>query len=158
MTVFYPEVRLRRLIAQPGGITAQSAVERAAGRIETMREAAADHMAEKVRLMDGIAAALVNGDRDDVYRASNDLMGEAGVFGWHELTEAALSLCDILAKTDAPLASPLVRLHIQTLKALVSPELAGDAPARNAVLAGLRMMSKKPAAALSPESASGPSA
>jgi hypothetical protein len=141
--MFFPQARLGRMIAAPGGISVASALERATAQIEEMRDRSADLMADKVRLIEGIAAALVDGDRDDVFRASNDLLGEAGVFGWRELSEVAKSLCKLLDKPGTELASPLVRLHIQTLKALVSPELAGDAPARKAVLDGLYLISRK---------------
>lgn len=139
---FTPEVRLKKLLQEPGGITAQTALERADNNVESIRESCLEAVDVKIEALSEAANAQQPDWVAKVYKSANEVFAEAGTFGLIELSAAAHSLCTLTAsKEKAPLAA--VRVHIDAMRVLRKPELAGDKVARGAVLAGLRGMTAK---------------
>ncbi len=141
---FTPDVRLKKMLAEPGGVSVARALERATGNLETIRETCVAAIDAKVEQMAMLAQSQDQGRLDAIYRVSNEVFGEAGTFGLAELSVAAHSLCSLLSTADqakVPLAA--ISVHLDAMRLLRKPEMAGDAAARGAVLAGLRGMTKR---------------
>lgn len=141
---FQPEVRLKKLLAEPGGITAAQALERAGQGLDDIRAASLTAIDEKLERL----AALAGSDQSDrvalMYKCANEVFAESGAFGLIELSAAAHSLCSLLSAADAahpPTAAVLV--HIDAMRALRRPDVSGDKAARAAVLSGLRGLAKR---------------
>lgn len=144
---FNPEIRLKKMLAAPGGVTAAQAIERATGNLESIRETCVSAIDEKIEQLMALAQSQGVGRLDAIYRVSNEVFAEAGAFGLAELSAAAHSLCSLLAVADqakVPLAAIVV--HIDSMRLLRKPDMAGDAAARGSVLASLRGMTKRLAA------------
>jgi hypothetical protein len=137
---FRPENRLAKLIATPGGVTIADALQQASVELESIRESCMDALDEKLRLLTLLNAEPTTPARDEsMYYISNEVFGEAGVFGLEELSSVAYSLCTMLdAGERAPTRGAIIRVHIEAMRALRHPDMAGDKTARAAVLAGLR--------------------
>ncbi len=141
---FTPDVRLEKMLAEPGGVSVARALERATGNLETIRETCVAAIDAKVEQMAMLAQSQGQGRLDAIYRVSNQVFGEAGTFGLAELSVAAHSLCSLLSTADqakVPLAA--ISVHLDAMRLLRRPEIVGDAAARGAVLAGLRGMTKR---------------
>ncbi len=135
---FHPEIRLKKLLAVPGGTKAGDAVERATGNVEAMRPAGMAAIEFKIA---EIAAADASNDLF-LYQRSNEIVSDAGTLGLIELESVARSFCDLLSR-DGAIAVAEVDVHRNALRALVTPALAGDASARAAVVAGLKRLSTR---------------
>lgn len=140
---FRPDVRLPKLLNQPGGLTAEQALARANEGLESIRESCLEATDAKIAALQDLAAASeASGDR--IYRLSNEVFAEAGAFGLSELSAVAHSLCSLLAVNGAaPPPRAAVNVHVSVMRALRRPELEGDAQARAAVLQGLRGVVQK---------------
>jgi hypothetical protein len=143
---FHPEVRLKKLLSEAGGITAGQALDRANDGIESIRE---DCLAAVDGKLTQLSTLLTTeGERRGLamYKCANEVFAEAGVFGLAELSAAAHSLCSLLANVDeARLPRPAIQVHIDAMRALRRPDVAGDKNARAAVLSGLRGLAKRQA-------------
>lgn len=136
---FHPEVRLKKLLAEPGGMTAGEAIERADAKLEEIRGDCLSAVDDKLTEL----SALVKSDQPErgarMYRCANEIFAEAGTFGLAELSAAAHSLCSLLARTeDTKVPEASVKVHIDAMRALRNPDVAGNKAARAAVLSGLR--------------------
>ncbi len=136
---FEPEVRLKKLLDQPGGVTAEQAIARAKEGLESIREDCLGATDQKIAALQALGAAGEPGYGEKMYRLSNEVFAEAGAFGLGELSAVAHSLCSLLAANEgrAPPRAPVL-VHVEAMRALRRPELAGDKQARMAVLQGLR--------------------
>jgi hypothetical protein len=136
---FQPEVRLKKLLSESGGVSATEAIERATAGLDSIREQCLVATDGKI---DGLMALASSSDPariDKMYRTSNEIFAEAGAFGLVELSAAAHSLCGLLGAREAgPPPQAAIVVHIEAMRALRKPELAGDLAARVAVLTGLR--------------------
>lgn len=136
---FEPEVRLKKILNEPGGVTAEQAIQRAKAGLESIRADCLDATDKKIALLVELAASDEPGSGETMYRAANEVFAEAGAFGLGELSAVAHSLCGLIAANDGvkpPRAAVMV--HVEAMRALRKPELAGDKAARMAVLQGLR--------------------
>ena len=147
MTVvkFYkPENRLAKVVAVAGGLTFEEAVESAAENLHAVREECARAIDVKIAAMDRLAdgGALSVERAAQLYVTACDVLDEAGAIGLDELSEAGRSLCDLLAAAGQANARA-VRVHIDSMKTLRFPEIAGAPELRAAVLQGLREVTEK---------------
>lgn len=139
MRRFFPAVRLKELLRDPGGIPVAVALDQATANLETLREPAFE---EVTRLAGQMFAAVSRGDREGLYRLSNQIFGDAAAFGWKEISGVAAGLCDLM-DTDVSLNSAPVILHIQALQVLSQPEADQNTAARVELLNGLRAIARR---------------
>lgn len=141
---FEPEIRLKKMLDQPGGVSAEQALARAKQGLESIREDCLGATDEKIASLQALAGANDAGRSEKMYRLSNEVFAEAGAFGLGELSAVAHSLCSLLAANEgkAPPRAAVV-VHVEAMRALRRPELAGDKAARMAVLQGLRGVVQK---------------
>jgi hypothetical protein len=136
---FEPDVRLKKMLEQPGGVSAEQAIARAKQGLESIREDCLGATDEKIAALQALAGANEPGRGEKMYRLSNEVFAEAGAFGLGELSAVAHSLCSLLvAHEGSQLPRAAMTVHVEAMRALRRPELAGDKAARMAVLQGLR--------------------
>lgn len=141
---FYPEVRLKKLLAEAGGMTADRALKQADAGLESIREDCMRGLDIKIEEASIEAMLGEEADYAFIYQRSNEIFGEAGALGLKELSEAALSLCSLLGSGPRPAGvSRAVDVHVAAMRALRRPELAGRLAERQAVLQGLRGVSAR---------------
>lgn len=145
---FHPNVRLRALLATPGGITASQALAAAGVELEVVRDQTMAAVDEKLDRMSAWLKAPHDGEFDAaVHRLSNDVMNEGGAFGLTELANAAHSLCVFLdSGVRTPSRLKIIGVHVDAMRALRQPAVSGDASARAAVQRGLHDVVKRFAA------------
>jgi hypothetical protein len=138
--------RLARLLREPGGITAGHALRKAAENLETIRESSLEALDQRLAQIEALrleagrtASAEV---KDAIYRLSNDIHGIAGVFGLHQLGEAAFSLCELIDRQhEHDRWSPeAVDVHLAAFRIFRRPDDGVDG---EAVLAGLRQITDR---------------
>lgn len=141
---FHPEVRLKRLLSEAGGIRAADALTAADVGVESMRDRCMQGIDAKI---EKIALLVQNWERhaaSQTYALANEIFSEAGMFGLKELSEAGLSLCELLGAHDAALIpEKAVRVHVDAMRALRSPAVAAEQAMRQAVLGELRKLSQR---------------
>jgi hypothetical protein len=137
--LFFPEVRLKKLLAEEGGISVGQALENANERLESIRDetltAVDAKLALLVRLMNSSAANRFA----EIYKCANAVFAEAGAFQLKELSEAAHSLCTLTAE-EGPIPEAAINVHIAAMRALRAPAAADDADLRAAVISELRVL------------------
>lgn len=143
--MFHPEVRLKRLLAEPGGIKASEALARADQGIEDIRHACLVAIDRKIEEIAVLCAAPDDRSLDRGYVLANEIFAEAGVFGLSELSDAALNLCQLLAARDPDHTVPIEALsvHVQSMRALRTPAAEGSQALRASILHGLRKLNSK---------------
>jgi hypothetical protein len=140
---FHPEVRLKKLLEEAGGIRVQEALDRADKGIEDIREHCLNGIDEKIERIADLAKRG-GGEYDRCYVLSNEVFAEAGTFGLAELSVAAHSLCSLLAAQDrSRVPASAVHVHIDSMRALRTPAAAANKAMRGAVLAELRKLTSK---------------
>lgn len=141
---FHPEVRLKKLLAEPGGITVGVALERAGQNLETIKDECLRSIGDKVEQIHALSQVGDEPAFAACYRLSNEIFAEAGAFDLADLSEAAHSLCSLLslpersARTRAAIA-----LHVDAMRLLRAPETAGHPALRKAVMEQLRTLTAK---------------
>jgi len=148
MTIYHPEVRLKKLLARAGGLTVDTAISRATANVAAKECDARDFVRKGISDLAELERAKESDRHDQMYRIANELFGAAGIHGWAELSEASHSLCEVLSLPSEQRRADIVDLHIRTLQALMRPELAGNEMARRAVLEGLRTIGRTPGTGL----------
>ncbi len=139
---------LARLLAEPGGMRMVEAVAQAAQNLERVRDDCLDsidrHLGEIERLCEQAGRTPSSELKDEIYRSANEIHGMAGVFGLHELGEAAFSLCELIDRLQASHGwrSDAVAVHLSALRLLRRPERL-DHP--ETVLDGLRRVTDRTA-------------
>lgn len=143
---FYPEVRLKKLLSEAGGMTAGEAMERADAKLEEIRDDCLSAVDTKLTELSTLVRSEQVGRGARMYRCANEIFAEAGTFGLVELSAAAHSLCSLLARAEeAKLPEASVQVHIDAMRALRNPDVAGNKVARAAVLSGLRGLAQRAA-------------
>ena len=138
---FYPEVRLRRMFNAPDGLRASDAIERAAEKLEEIRDKCLTAIDDKLcRLSDLSNDVELN--RSICYTLSNEIFAEAGTFGLNEMSDVAHSLCTLLTAPES-VPKAVLNVHLDALRALRRPAIAGNKMLRAAVLNELRGLSAK---------------
>ncbi|MGE0742192.1 MAG: hypothetical protein AB7O98_12700 [Hyphomonadaceae bacterium] len=153
---FYPEIRLAKLVAAPGGQTIAESLQRAAAELELIREDCLRDVDARIARMVELAAAPTNDQADDeLHGLANDVLNEGGGFGLTDLAEVAHSLCVFVSGGDRSSAHQrIVTVHVEAMRALRRPQVEGNEAARAAVLAGLRDVVSRHVAAEEPAKAS----
>ena len=128
---FHPRVRLRELMAAPGGISVADALSKARANLDRARSGYLEAIDAQIAELS--APGL---DRSLMYQFSNELFGAAGLLELDELSGVARSLCVLLTEAVAPSAEA-VHVHINSMRALRLPALEGDKGACEVILAGL---------------------
>jgi chemotaxis protein histidine kinase CheA len=145
---FYPDVRLKKILRESGGTTAEQAVRAATKNLESIREQCMAAIDEKIEEILALVSSDDENRFDTIYARANEVFGEAGAFGLNELSQAAHSLCSLLAQSPEEKRRVVaVKLHVDSMRALRHPGMAGDEKARAAVLAALRQLTAKVTAA-----------
>jgi hypothetical protein len=138
--------RLERLLVEPGGITAGNALRKASENLETVRESSLKALDERLAEIEALrreageeASAEI---KDAIYRLSNDVYGVAGVFGLHQLGEAAFSLCELIdrMRQRGRWSAQAVDVHLAAFRIFRRPDDEVDG---EAVLAGLHKITDR---------------
>ncbi|ANP45670.1 hypothetical protein [Candidatus Viadribacter manganicus] len=141
---FYPEVSLRDLIGEPGGIKIGAALEQASANIEMMRDDGMAAIDAKIAKLQSLTA---NDNLDDLascYPISDEIFAEAGAFGLTEVSRVAHSLCSLLSAESLLLVPrQAVRVHLEAMVALRSAAISNSPALRTAVLAELTRLSAR---------------
>lgn len=136
--VYFPKTRLAELVARPGGIPRDIAIE---GALEAIQELRGESDKMIVLLIEGIEKTvqgaknnrLSDDDMRKVLRYADEIVTLAGTFGYQFLDIAVRSLCDV---ADGLLHASLndvapVAVHVQSMRLLgpgvnaLNPEQAG---------------------------------
>jgi len=136
---FYPEVRLKKIVAEAGGLTAADAIDRAQRSLEEIRDDCLAAVDKKIDAIAALATTEVNASLERVYQLANEIFAEAGTFGLNELSAVAHNLCNVVSAPPGrrPLGE-VVRVHTDAMRALRAPAMASDQALRGAVLTELR--------------------
>lgn len=141
---FKPDMRLAELMAEAGGIRVSDAVRRADEKLASVRDDCVAALDALIATLDAFAQSKSAEGVPEAYRAAREIFSLGGTFGLVELSAAAHSLCEMLShgKINAG-AVPWARLqvHVDAMKRLRNPSMAGDATARAAIVQGLRKIS-----------------
>lgn len=144
---FNPENRLAKLIELPGGLSIAEALRGAADAIESVREECVAALDEKIAALDSTARApsFDGAQMARLYALSCEVLDEAGAIDLPDLSAAGRSLCDLLVAgaQEGRQSALAVRVHVDAMKTLRHPEMAGAPELRAAVLAGLRDVTEK---------------
>ncbi|MEZ5996980.1 MAG: hypothetical protein R3C25_14640 [Hyphomonadaceae bacterium] len=140
---FTPEVRLKKLLAESGGIRADEALARADKGIEDIRGYCLDAIDAKIEQIMALAQPGQS-DIERCYVLSNEIYAEAGTFGLAELSVAAHSLCSLLSSPERnriPLTA--IHVHVDSMRVLRTPAVSANKAMRGAVLGELRKLTAK---------------
>ncbi|ANP46773.1 hypothetical protein [Candidatus Viadribacter manganicus] len=143
---FYPEVRLKRLLKEPGGLRVVDALDRADAAIDAIRDDCLLAIDGKIAAIS--SAAKREGHPDARYTLSNEIYAEAGALGLAELSDVAHNLCELLSlERKEDVSEQAVRVHVDAMRALRSPAVSANGTLRRAVLAELHRLAARLAAA-----------
>ncbi|MBI1251538.1 MAG: hypothetical protein GC189_08710 [Alphaproteobacteria bacterium] len=142
---FAVENKFSKLATAPGGIRAMHAVQRAEENIEQSRDAYLVVLDEKIDCIAALGAS-VEAEQAAIYRTANEVFAEAGAYGLKELSAVAHNLCSLTTDDRPAPTQAMVAVHVDAMRALRRPELAGSPEARAAVLAGLKDLTRRAAA------------
>jgi chemotaxis protein histidine kinase CheA len=134
---YRPVVRLAKLMNEPGGVTMAQALERADKALESTRGDCLAEIDKKIEEVVALAAAgLDAANLAAIRQRAGEIFGEAGAAGLSELSAAAQSLSRLL--TAGRGSNAAITVHVDAVRALRRPELAGNMQARAEVLRQLR--------------------
>jgi hypothetical protein len=142
---FSPEVRLKRLLSASGGTRVSDALEQADRQLDQIRAACLAGVDAKIERMFELSQERSEIALEQCYVQSNEIFAEAGVFGLLELSAAALSLCSLLSGQDRAKKVPAaaIRVHIDAMRALRTPQVEGNDAMRQAVLSELEALARR---------------
>ena len=141
--IFAVENQLAKVVATPGGKTADQHVKAAEVRVEGVRDVSLAALVQKAEHLAALAAAGRSGADanafDGIYDISNAIFGIAGAFGQKALAEAAFSLCDLADgfRGGEPANWAAIDVHVDGIRLLAA---LGDKAGAGAetILDGLR--------------------
>ena len=140
-----PDNRLSKIIWTPGGKTIPQALEDAQGNLEEGRLACLDALRIKLGEIQALGRMAEQGPKlaivQALYGLSSEVLDMAGVYGMHELGQAAYCLCELLDNLAARKMWnwPAVQVHLNGLLLLADPVNAPP-EARQHVVEGLRQV------------------
>ena len=138
---FFPDVRLKRLLREPGRITIGEALARADGAIDGMRDACLQSIDQKIAEIGALDQDDVSDTNGRCYTLSNEIYAEAGMIKLTELSDVAHNLCDLLSAGGKQGASTrAIRVHVDAMRALRSPAASASSELRRAVLGELHRL------------------
>jgi hypothetical protein len=128
-------------MAEPGGIATERALSTAAANLRSIEGACLAAIDNKIaRLHEGICDESAE---QQCYALSNEVFGEAGVFGLSEISAIAHSLCSLLAARRRGASREALKIHVDAMRALRRPEIAASKTQRTAILCELRALASK---------------
>jgi hypothetical protein len=139
---FFPETRLAKLAARPGGIMRDIAIEKAKEYLESMRGEGDEAIRQMMDEIEKIAAGA-QGNRlplariKDVLRLADQTVTLAGTFDYDPFGRCMKSLCDVadgLLTAGIEDAAPIV-VHVRTMR-LVAPGSTTLSPEQTEVVLG----------------------
>ncbi|MEZ5957220.1 MAG: hypothetical protein R3C27_08435 [Hyphomonadaceae bacterium] len=139
---FYPEVRLKKLVGGDRGILVSDALTRAEAGVDSIRDRCLDAVDDKIeRLLLCTSLDSV----DECYALANEVYAEAGAFGLQELSAAAHSLCTLISGSgvEKQIILTAIKVHVDAMRALRRPEVAGSPELRSAVISELRSLAAR---------------
>lgn len=142
---------LARALNAPRGITMETALERAAERLDEMAgrclDFVRDALADIEELCPPAGCVPPPGLRKELHQRSCGIAGLAGMFQRDALSKAAHCFCRLIDETEPGWSSVAVDLHVQGMRLLMSPDCA--APEEQArLLEGLNKVRKLAAAGM----------
>ncbi len=119
----------------PGGLNAAQACERAALKLEGVREKA---LAAITDCLDDIAHVCAQGPpgpelRRELHRLSCSVAGLGGMFGRDALSKAAYCFCRLLDATESAWDAAAVGVHVGAMRLLLAPDNLAEAAQRELV-------------------------
>jgi hypothetical protein len=138
--------RLGKLLREPGGLTVGHALKKARENLDSIRDASLAGLDERLVKIEELRQT---GGRDasaevkqTIYRLSNEIHSIAGVFGLHQLGEAAFSLCELIDRQRLRnrWSPEAVDVHLAAFRIFRRPDDQIDG---EAVLAGLRKITDR---------------
>lgn len=128
-------------MAEPGGIATERALSMAADNLRSIEGACLAAIDSKIaRLHESICDESAE---QQCYALSNEVFGEAGVFGLSEISAIAHNLCSLLAAPRPGASCAALRIHVDAMRALRRPEIAASKTQRTAILCELRALASK---------------
>ena len=124
------------LKAKLGGIAVGldvAAMKRAEAAMEGLKSEFSDWVAKDVERLgtahDRFILERNQAARDDLFRASHDMKGQAGTFDFPLIARAASSLCKLIEETNtvAALPLPLVEAHVAAIRVIFREKINGAA-------------------------------
>ncbi len=141
---FFPELRLKQLLEEPGGITIADALMRADDAIEASRDAGLKAVDEKISAIAVCEREDAGDTTDTCYKLSNEIYAEAGMMRLSELSDVAHNLCELLSGGASEAVSKrAIRVHIDAMRALRSPAASSSRDLRRAVLEELHRLTAR---------------
>jgi len=136
----------------PGAVD-MAALERAEKVIEEMTGDYLDWVAEDLKSLQQAMGKVVPGSDDiketlnGVFQIAHDMKGQGGSFGYDLITVVGDKLCRVLERLEGD-ASPgdveVMRLHVDTMKVIITNDMKGDGGEEGAkLLKGLDMVADK---------------
>lgn len=131
-----------------GGIRVSEAIAQAKAELDLIHNDCMheiDRKIEEIEKMMKSASSHDSAFAQGIYPLANEIVSEAGMFGFHEISEAARSLCDLTAGTSANPNFNVrhVQLHLDAMKSLRHPDIHDDVSIRREILKGLRHITAK---------------
>jgi len=136
---------------QPGGLD-MAALERAEAVISSLSDQYLDWVKDDLENIQKAYEALQAADGADeeqlkkIFQISHDIKGQGGSFGYELMTTVGNSLCRFIEGKDSIELQHLdiVKLHIDTLKAIIKQDIQGDGgDLGKQLLTGLTMAAEK---------------
>ncbi len=142
--VHYPKNSLRKALNAPGAISGIEALRSAAKNLDSISEFSMQAVDRKIAALEAMVAECSDPpsteERAAFHRLANEIFTESGAFGHDACSQAAHSLCDLVATEGAKGRQvEAIAVHAASLKALRgngAPEI------RKALLEGLRKLSQ----------------
>lgn len=140
----YPKNTLRKTLNAPGAISGIEALRSAAKNLDSIAEFSMQAVDRKIAALEEMVAECSDPpsaeERAAFHRLANEIFTESGAFGHEACSQAAHSLCDLVAAEGAKGRQvEAIAVHAASLKALRghgAPEM------RNAIVDGLRKLSR----------------
>lgn len=140
---FFPEVRLKRLLEEPGGMRVKDALNRADEAIESVRDNCLAAIDEKITAIGVYEEGSAEQSRR-CYTLANEIYAEAGLLGLAELSDVAHNLCEMLSRAgEGRVSKRAVRVHVDAMHALRSPGVAANRQLRAAVVTELHHLTAR---------------
>jgi chemotaxis protein histidine kinase CheA len=137
--IFMPPNMLK---AKVGGTVVgldMGAVKRAEQAMENLKTEFAEWINDDVRRLtesrNAFATTPNDESRENMFRVSHDLKGQALTFGYPLAARVASSLCRLLEGGNAAAALPLIDAHVDAIRVIVRDNVKQDAPQVAALLA-----------------------
>lgn len=140
----YPKNTLRKALNAPGAISGLQALRSAARNLDSIAEFSMEAVDRKIGTIETMVAECSDPptveERESFHRLANEIFTESGAFGFDACSQAAHSLCELVAAQGGKGRQlEAIAVHAAALKALRSN---GSPEMRKAIIEGLRKLSR----------------